>query len=246
MIEGGKEMALKKLIEKESRDPKELLFEVFINKEVKRKMDKQQEERPKGVFHCSNIIVEPEKFCIRKQIYDYLNHENRDLNPGLLRVFLQGIVIHEKWQDIFVKSGKAEKIEVTHYSKRFHLTATPDAIIKLWGKSWVVEIKSVRSEIFNKMRKDIKPISAAIVQANLYMWLTGIPRAVILAENKNTQDIKTFFIEFEPQKIKKYLEQHLKVLSYLKRKVLPKPCCTSCQDKRAKGCAYVNKCFGGK
>jgi len=231
-------MSLKKLQE---NSIKEMMFEVFGNKAIKNLLDQQQKERPKGTFHCSNIIVEPSNFCARKQLLDYKNGNSFKISPQLGKIFLAGTSIHEKWQKLFEREKVDKKIEVTHYSKKLHLTGTPDAIVELWGKSWVIEIKSVRSEIFNKMTLTNYPVSSAIIQANLYMFLASIPRAIILTENKNTQEVKTFFIKFEPEKIYNYLNQHLKVLEYLKNKKLPKCVCKSSNDKLFKSCNY--KCI---
>lgn len=238
-------MALKNYLNNEGTI-QNTMFEVLMNKAIKNRMDRQQEERPKGTFHCSNIIVSPENFCPRKQILDYKNKKPEDISPELRKVFWHGIMIHEKWQQLFKEDSRAEKIEVTHYSKKFHLVGTPDAIINLWGKSYVVEIKSVRTEIFFKMKETTKLLSSAIVQANLYMWLTNIPRAIILAENKNSHELKVLFKEFEPELIYKYLEQHLIVLDYLERKVLPKCSCKDSSDVRTKRCPHYQKyCFKG-
>lgn len=235
------EISLKDLFEK---DKKSIIFDIILNKTIKSVMDKQQEERPKNTFHCSNIIVEPENFCIRRQVFDYYLKKPQELQMNIRKIFYAGIKIHEKIQEIFKIANIAEKIEVTHYSRKYHLTGTPDAIIKLCGKNYVVEIKSVRSEIFKRMKLTTKPLSSAIVQANLYMMLTATPRAIILTENKNDHENKYFFIEFEPELILKYLEQHLKVLEAMKQRKLPKPICKNQFDKRFKNCPYnMQHCF---
>ena len=219
-----------------------MMFDIKLNQIMKGVMDLQQERRPKDTFHCSNIIVEPDKFCIRKQIFDYKYPQHQIISSELRRIFYNGIIHHEKWQKLFKIGGIAEKIEVTHYSKKYHLTGTPDAVINLWGKSWIVEIKSIRTEIFKRIKPVTKPISSAIIQANLYMWLTQIPRAIILGDNKNDHEVEYFFIEFDYEKIMIFLEQHLQVLEYLRNKKLPKLKCKI--PVEAKDCQHCIKCFG--
>ncbi|MFA5733284.1 MAG: hypothetical protein WC934_14945 [Acidithiobacillus sp.] len=218
------------------------LFDIQIDKMLREYQEQQQKERPSKTFHVSGLITEPENFCSRQKILSYNEPDKhkQDLTGGTRRIFWNGNIHHAKWQGLFLHAKIAEKIEVTHYSKKLHLTGTPDGIIWLWNKLYVCEIKTMRMEVFRSIKT---PPKAATIQANFYMYLTGIPRAVILCDNKNDHSIKTFWIDFDPTLLYTYLSQHDEVLKYYRANKIPPKTCMSAKDKLAKKCKYCDYCF---
>lgn len=235
--------SLKEMIKKTklSNDPRPSLFESYIDTLIRRYQQNEQRDRPDETFHVSSLLTEPDKFCARQKIYQYNErdkHMQPNLSPGTRRIFWNGNVHHEKWQKLFIKMNIALYIEKTRYSKYYHLTGTPDAIIEWAGKSYVVEIKTMNTHIFKKL-KDVP--KNALLQANFYMFLSGVPRAIVFIDNKNDHAIKTFFLDFDASIIYPYLSQHEEVVKYWKqKKIPPKKCFTK---NEAKKCEYCNKCF---
>ncbi|MFW9875177.1 MAG: hypothetical protein ACFFG0_18890, partial [Candidatus Thorarchaeota archaeon] len=182
------------------------LFEMKMDKIIKSVQDEQQSKRPAKTFHASSLVVESHNFCPKQKILEYINQSKKDsLTYGTRRVFFNGNVHHDKWQNLFRYANIDEKIEVTHYSKQYHLTGTPDAIIWFMNKLYVCEIKTMNHFLFTKLKT--VPLNA-LIQANIYMHLTSIPRAIVLVDNKNDHNIKTFWLSYRPEIIYKYLSQH--------------------------------------
>lgn len=232
---------LKQMIKKLKADPKPALFESYIDTLIRRMQQNQQKDRPDLTFHVSGLLTEPDKFCARQKIFQYNErdkHLQSNLAPMTRRIFWNGNVHHEKWQKLFIDSGIAIYIEKTRYSKHYHLTGTPDAIIDWAGNLYVVEIKTMNTFSFSKLKNAPKN---AILQSNFYMFLTGIPKAIVFVDNKNDHNIKTFFLEFDASVIYPYLSQHTEVMKHFKWKTIPPKTCVN--KIEAKNCEYCNKCF---
>lgn len=206
--------------------------------------DKQNREDRVGM-HGSGIIASENDFCFRQQVLSfYYKGNDVDLPIALKRIFLEGWYIHSKWQQLFEQTGIARGIEQRGVSNEWKLLFTPDAIIELDGKMYVVEIKSVNTFQF----KTMKGHPSGEKQCNLYMHFTGIPRGFVLAEDKNTQEIKVFPVKYDPMKAKAYVERMYKVKEFLKKYEdtgkLPKRKCESQNCKKANTCSYRESCFG--
>jgi hypothetical protein len=199
-------------------------------------------------IHTSSIIEPEDKFCYREQILALFCKKNQvELPVKLLRIFLHGWSVHEKWQSLFQESGVAESIERSSLSKKWDLYLTPDAIIRLGKKRYVVEIKSMNTYQFKKLKG---PPSNAVRQAQVYMHQVSIPNAIILVEDKNDQAFKVFLIDYEPEIVRPYIERLHNISRLAKafeeQRKLPKRICMGLKDKRAVSCQSSKACFCGK
>ncbi len=154
---------------------------------------RENREEERAGLHASSITASDNDFCYREQMLSLLYKQNQGENfsVGLMRIFAAGNSIHEKWQKLFVLAKIAIGIESRSFSEQWEVYLTPDAILELLGKQWICEIKSVNTYQFKKMKSHPK----AEKQAQFYMHFMGIPRALILCEDKNTQEVKIFIIK---------------------------------------------------
>jgi hypothetical protein len=217
---------------------------------IKNKLDKlfylrDHLDEDRAGLHASAMIASDNDFCYRQQVLSLLYKQNQgELLPvNLMRIFAQGNAIHEKWQNLFVKAGIADMIEGRSFSEEYELYFTPDAVIILDGKKYVVEIKSMNTFSFQKANSH----PSGHKQMQLYMHLLGIPQGFVLAEDKNSQDWKPFLAEYDPEVVKPILArlntvQEMKQ-AFLKYKEMPPRKCKKCDSKRAKECGMRDACF---
>lgn len=199
-------------------------------------------------LHASAIITSDNDFCYREQVLSLFYHQNqgKELSVGLLKIFAAGNSIHEKWQTMFEKSGILIKNEVRSFSAKYDLLFTPDSIVSLNGKDYVVEIKSMNTFAFQKAKSH--PMGQK--QCMLYMHLLGIPNGFVLVEDKNSQDIKVFPVEYDYQAVLPYLDrlnevQELKK-DFVENRVVPSRKCDDANCKRALECNMRDVCFGSR
>lgn len=221
---------------------------MLIEQKLNKLFDTDKENREERVgMHGSGIIASENDFCIRQQVLSfYFKGRDIEIPAGLKRVFLEGWHIHEKWQKLFTQAGIARGVEQRGHSELWQLLFTPDAIVELEGKLYVVEIKSVNTFQY----KSMKTHPSGEKQCRLYMHFTGIPRGFVLAEDKNTQEFKIIMVDYDPVKIKPYIQRMYNVIQvknkFLETGKLPKrnTQCTLETCKKASCCPYSDCCFG--
>ena len=123
---------------------------------------------------------------------------------------------------------------------------TPDAILDLSGAT-IVELKGYNSREFARLMSGSKLPQDAINQAQMYMWLTGIHKAIIIVECKDTQEFAVWPIAYDPALTVKYEKR----LNFIQALVaihaadgrLPDRICMSEKEPTAKGCRMCKACF---
>lgn len=225
-----------------ARTGETLVIESFLDKLM---MAKDSSKEDRVGMHGSGIIASDKDFCLRQQVLSFFFKGKEPNYPvGLLRIFANGWSVHEKWQTLFKKAGVAVGIEQRGESNDWRLLFTPDAIIMIGTKKYVVEIKSVNTYQF----KTMKSHPSGEKQLQLYMHMSAIPNGFVLCEDKNTQEIKVFAYEYDPEKARPFVARMTEVKERLVRfsetGKLPPRICDGSGCKRASQCAYREACFG--
>lgn len=215
-------------------------------------MFKRWNERKSGErtgLHGSGIIVPKGEFCYREQVMNinFRASNHRTLPVNVLRIFLNGWHVHIKWQQLFVDEGVADCVEKTHFVKDLNLYFTPDAIITLSNIRYIVEIKSMNSNQFKTLNT---PPLNAVRQSQLYMHYSGVPRAIVLVENKDSNAFKNWVIDYDPSLARTYVVrlQNIKFLNnkFKKTGKLPAKTCDFEDCKRAQSCPHQKTCFASR
>lgn len=201
-------------------------------------------------IHVSSIIKSDTDFCLRQIVLmQFFPHAPLPLHGKTLRIFRHGWAVHEKWQSLFQLVGIAEETEQTHFHKETGAMFTPDAIITIFKKRFLIEIKSMNTESYNSMKSVHED---ARIQANMYMYLEGIRQAIILVENKDNQEYKLWVIEYEPRRIRKYVKRledaGVWLDLYKRERKLPNRHirCALEDTPKARNCPVKDACFAGK
>ena len=225
-----------------------VVIETTLNKLFMTMKNTEHLEEVRVGLHASSIIASDEMFCYREQVLSLLYHQQQgsELSIPTLRIFAAGVSIHEKWQNMFQKSGIVVKNEARSFAQKYDLYFTPDSIIKINNKEYVVEIKSMNTYSF----KNAKSHPSGQKQCMLYMHLLGIENGFVLAEDKNTQEIKIFPVTYDYKKILPFIDRlnEIQVMkkAFIENKEVPPRKCSSSNCKRAEECNMRAVCFGDK
>lgn len=233
--------------------PNELKF-------LKSVMTRGAETTERKGLHASAIIVSDDKFCYRQQVLSlfYKQLQGEQTSVGLKRIFAEGDAIHEKWQRLFIRGGLCEPLDCdfTRFDKDYDLSYTPDIICKIprnmsltepcdeWDE-YIVEIKSMNTFSYKKQEHH----ASGRKQCQLYMYLTGIHKGIVLCDDKNTQEFKVKTYEYNPSEIAKYIRRLEKIQEYKDELVLDKKLvkrhknCTGYNCKKAQECPMRDVCF---
>jgi len=237
-------------------------------------------------FHASSLLahatVGTSKYCHREHVLGTrYERDTPEIDAPLLRIFLAGWTIHEKWQKLALDAGMALYNETEHLinldslsnisilpgeyryitglGKRYHieyepskiaLSFTPDIILEVDGEQYICEIKGYGHETYEKIASnpEMNPkYQDALRQANLYMHLTGIYKAVLIFEDKNTQNFLAFEVEYDRELVLPYVQRSKDLLRCLKENEinhrLVKGVCKDENSGRAKNCPVSDVCF---
>lgn len=207
-----------------------------------------ESKRDREGLHASSVIASEKDFCYREHVLAAFFEKSKTfLSIGLLKIFRHGVAVHEKWQQMFKEAGIARSIEVTRKSNALNVYFTPDAIIELLGRLWIVEIKSMNTFQFKRLQS---PPANAVRQSNFYMHMAAIPRALVLVEDKNDQDYKVWGIKYDPDIARPFVERAMNInrliSAFDQHGKLPRRICKSSDSKRAQNCPMREACFAGR
>ena len=233
--------------------PKELKF-------LKSVMTRGAETTERKGLHASAIIVSDDKFCYRQQVLSlfYKQLQGEQTSVGLKRIFAEGDAIHEKWQRLFIRGGLCEPLDCdfTRFDDDYDLSYTPDIICSLprnmiltepcdeWDE-YIVEIKSMNTFSYKKQEHH----ASGRKQCQLYMYLTGIHKGIVLCDDKNTQEFKVKTYEYNPSEIAKYIGRLERIQEYKDELIINKKLvkrhknCTGYNCKKAQECPMRDVCF---
>ena len=237
--------------------PKNIEEEVAFVRSV---MTRGAEEQERVGMHASAILETESKFCYRAQILSLFYHQlqGEQVEAGLKRIFEEGDAIHQKWQRLFIRAGWAtwKDLDFSRFEKQYDLSYTPDAIIRIpksdseeLAGEYVVEIKSVNTYQFQKMKTGNSRHSKGEIQCKFYEHLTDIEKGILLCEDKNTQEFMCFILDKDAQKVLPYIRrleqiQYYKQRLQKKNKLVARPEDATNKDcKRCSECNMRNVCW---
>lgn len=223
---------------------------------------------PRLGLRASSLLVPAEEWCVRQHVLSEISpvseRETEEHTWRTNAVFLHGWKLHEKWQGLFFNAQLAVQnmemegqleLDLTHHDHERGIYFSPDAILEYAGRKFVVEIKGINTKDFQLVKdatleeamKLNKSIRGAVPQANLYCHLAEIKQAIILAEDKNTQEFRLWLLDYQQPLAWPYTERAEQVKGALivnrAKGLVPDRICQTITDSRAKRCPMRKVCF---
>jgi hypothetical protein len=138
-------------------------------------------------------------------------------------------------------SDDLEYRECRILSEEWNIAGKTDGILVSGGEDYILDIKTSDPDLFLKL---YKPWPSHIYQVNIYMWLSGIKKGVVLYVDKSSNDVcpaKEFILESDSKVI---VDVKGKITSYnlgMKSRTLPDCLCSSRRDVT---CSSIEKSSG--
>lgn len=129
------------------------------------------------------------------------------INPRTRRLMENGNDVHKRYIRYLEKAGVVKATEVAVRNRLF--SGRADAVVFVDGKLCVLEIKSMNSENFSKLKK--YGTRQAYLQLQLYMHFLGIDDGIILAICSDDQRMKEFYIRRKYRVAKEIMEKFYKI-----------------------------------
>lgn len=190
------------------------------------------ETRERAYFYVSDVGK-----CPRALYFHFKDVSQEEPDPRILRVFDEGDYTHRRLMGVLFSLGVVQAVEIsTPPNDLVHGRA--DGIITLENRAYVLEIKSSAGFKFRKLEK---PRSRHRKQTQLYMHYLKVPRAVLLYENKNTQHLKEFRLEYDEELAGDLLDKFRFLKDQIEKDIVPeKP--EEIKKWQCRHCAYRTHC----
>lgn len=158
------------------------------------------------------------------------------------RIALNGDYMHKRYFELFEKMGILKEKEKFISHPTFPFIGFVDAIISINNSLYLIELKSISHDNFGKLKK---PLEEHLMQVKLYLMLLrgNISKGIILYEDKNTQDLKEFLVEYDSQIEDWFNQKFSRLLTFFNAGNLPERICFNIQDGINRWCPYVDECF---
>lgn len=220
------------------------MVHTFLTEENAANQQKRVAEGRLGKFYPSSIGK-----CKRAVVYQMLGYPTKPISGQSLLIMENGTSFHNRMEDIFERMGIMIAPELSLKDEELRISGRSDAIIwnylkpegepdaeeitlydpKDKGKIvfsgpandiLIVEFKSIKSKNYNNLPKT-KPKKEHEMQLQLYFYLTGIRRGLVFYENKDTQESKFFYVEYNEALVEQVKQDIRDILGYVDRRELP-------------------------
>lgn len=192
--------------------------------------------------------------CPRAQVLSFLGASGGVTDVRLQNIFSDGKWRHMRWQYMLLSAGILTDIEDPQMWPRMRTRGTMDGIgvvpddhprLDWRGKEFVFELKGVSAYLYPKYKEDGPKEEDHLPQVARYLLMTGFPLAVIIYEDKSTQDWTEWVIEATDPRITRLIEEQRQELEWLNhcvdQKDLPQmlPGCASRNGSEWKTCPFA-------
>ena len=175
--------------------------------------------------------------CPRQTFFKFKGYPRKEPEARILRVFEHGDYTHMKIMSTLFSLGIVRAAEIKIPSEEI-ISGRADAIVGIEGKPYVLEIKSSSQFKFTKLNA---PEPDHLKQVQLYMHYFKVPQAILLYEDKNTQDLKEFIVQYDPDLVQEVLKDFEILKEQLDKNIIP-PVPKDIESWRCDYCEYWEEC----
>lgn len=200
---------------------KELIDKFYLDKEHDRERD--------------HFYVTDAGKCPRLIFFKFKNAPSEPMSPDFLRLLDHGDYIQMHIMSNLFSLGIVRASEVRIPPQEI-ISGRADAIITLDNELYVIDVKGINSSTFKSLAE---PKLDNVNQLQLYLHFFKIPRGILLYVNKNTLELKEFFIPYNKEYSEKLVSGLAKLKKKIEKNVIParaadypcEPQCRYCQYK---------------
>ncbi|MEM4641152.1 MAG: CRISPR-associated protein Cas4 [Candidatus Pacearchaeota archaeon] len=201
---------------------KELIDEFYKTKKT---------EKEKTTFFVSDAGK-----CPRAIWFSLKNYPKKEIDARVMRIFEHGDHTHMRILGVLFSLGLVNAVEIEIPNNEL-IHGRADAIINIKGEPYVVEIKSVNAARFKKESPDEDHVK----QLQLYLYFFKIKKGILIYENKDTQELKEFLINYDENIVKKIFSEFNKLKEFVDKNIVPEiP--KDLEDWRCDYCPYIEEC----
>jgi len=189
-----------------------------------------------GTYSASSL-----NSCRRRQQFTFLGMPELPPTARTAAIFQNGTFMHIRWQMAGLTEGWLREAEVPLPQNSMRLNGTRDGIAH---DGSVVEFKSIHTNGFSQVNS-FGPKEDHLDQVGTYVAASGAEKAVVIYEDKNTQEYKEFVVPAEELPIEEITERAEELWAHTLAEQLYEPL-SSCIEKegyRYNNCPFRDRCL---
>lgn len=186
---------------------KEIIDKFYLEKE------REKKDKDRIQFFISEVGK-----CPRAIFFKFKKAPSIEIEPERLRIFDHGDFIHQIILRPLFSLGLIRATEVSIPPQEI-IAGRADAILSIDGIPYVLDVKSISGRTnFSKMDK---PYPEHFWQVQLYLHFFKIQKGILLYVNKDTQELKDFVFDYEPETVQNLLHWFKKLKSRIEKNLVP-------------------------
>jgi len=178
--------------------------------------------------------------CSRAIFFKFKRAPKEELEPRVLRMFDHGDQIHRLIMKALFGIRNihvvASEINIPPHEL---ISGRADAIISDGKDLYVLDIKSMNGMVFDKLNE---AKIENIFQVQLYLHYFRISKGLLLYVNKDTQDLKEFFVEYDEKLVNSLLKNFQDLKDKIKKDIVPKRLSDYPNNWQCRYCQFKELC----
>ena len=155
--------------------------------------------------------------CPRAVFFKFKNVSKAPMDARIMRIFEHGENIHRNIFNILYRLRLGVVTEIPIPSQEI-ISGRADAILCVGNENYVLDIKSMNSMIFRKLES---PKEENIYQIQLYLHYFNIKKGILLYIDKDRQEMKEFFVDYDEELCKSLLDKFYALKDQVENNILP-------------------------
>jgi len=176
--------------------------------------------------------------CPRSVFFKFKNAPREPMDARILRIFERGENIHRSIFNILYRLRLGVVTEIPIPSQEI-ISGRADAILCIGNENYVLDIKSINSMIFKRMQE---PKEDNVYQVQLYMHFFNIKKAILLYIDKDQQDMKEFFIDYDEAMCKGLLDKFYALKDQVEKNIVPARLADYPRNWQCSYCTFKDVC----
>ena len=155
--------------------------------------------------------------CPRAVFFRFKNVPRGAMDARIMRIFEHGEHIHRNIFNILYRLRIGVTTEIPIPSQEI-ISGRADAILCIDNENYVLDIKSMNSMIFRKLEQ---PKEENIYQLQFYLHYFNIKKGILLYIDKDRQEIKEFFVDYDEVLCKSLLDKFYALKEQVETNIMP-------------------------
>lgn len=176
--------------------------------------------------------------CPRAVFFKFKNAPKEPVDARIMRIFEHGEHVHRNIFNILYRLKIGVTIEVPIPSQEI-ISGRADAILCVNNENYVLDIKSMNSMIFRNLAQ---PKEENVYQIQLYLHFFNIKKGILLYIDKDQQEIKEFFVDYDEALVKSLLDKFYSLKANIEAGSVPARLADYPRNWQCNYCQYRDVC----